>query len=92
MSKEKDSTGGVSRIYSDNDTKEILTRMTNTHQQKKQSDENLVEPYTKCPICNTINPIMDTSEIRCNTCQCILSNNYPYTAGLLHDLPWGIRL
>jgi phage FluMu protein Com len=86
-------TGGVSCIYSKEDTekdKEIIEFIINLPKQKKYDENKVV--FQKCPICKTFNPIYDTSEIRCDTCKCILSMNNEYVANEKIDLPWGIRL
>lgn len=50
------------------------------------------EPLRKCPKCG--NPILtgEWGEEYCQKCGVITRNNYPYMAGIQHDLPYGLKL
>lgn len=50
------------------------------------------EPLRKCPHCHATITNDEWGEEYCPQCGAITRNNYPYMAGQLHDLPYGLKL
>lgn len=52
------------------------------------------EPTGKCPECKSKTIIVDndTCEEYCENCGLVTRNNYPYVAGIQHELYWGLKI
>lgn len=50
------------------------------------------EPLHRCPKCGDTITCDEWGEEYCPRCGVITRNNYPYTAGVKHDLPYGLKL
>ena len=53
-------------------------------------EEEIVEDLKVCPECHCDDLFRSSTMICCPDCGLVLSDVYPYTAGVLFDLPFGV--